>query len=197
MTPLGEFDVFFQLPCCCVSFRMLASVRNFERSWNLTKSFMAHMQKILLMAGVAGFIVLAGCSTPSPAPRQNLVDASLVEALDKIDHALIGMNKNASMPASSSAPTSNKNTMTVKWSGSAIGLLEAIILKLKHDNPNSKMELVVRGHPELPLPVSVDVKETPVDQLLGLIAAQIDQRADLYLEDQAFIIEYRVKVAKK
>ena len=147
-------------------------------------------------------LILCGCSSTPPAARPNVVDTQLAAALDRIDNALIGANNSQTkekpeVPADHSGSGEQKNVMTVHWSGPAIGLLEGVVLKLNHDNPNHPVELVTKGQPELPLPVSVDVHDKPIDDILALIAAQISSRADITLEDEAIVLEYRVKVSKK
>lgn len=141
---------------------------------------------------VCSCVFATACTTPpAAAPQPSLVDTALREALDKIDNKLIA--KAAPIHLSPSPA----RTVTVKWSGSAVELLGAIVLKLHDDDPSHKLELVTRGHPELPLPVSLDVVDMPVERVLALVAAQIDQRADITLEDNSIVVEYRVKAIKQ
>lgn len=81
--------------------------------------------------------------------------------------------------------TSPEGNVTIYWSGDAAKLLAEIATK-------TKKHFSSQGKPVLPLPISLDVKNASVQQLLESIADQINNRADIILENDAIILDYRI-----
>jgi hypothetical protein len=131
-------------------------------------------------------LVVAACATPpKPAPEVPSIVGNLMAQSKYRNETQLQVMGLANDPEKA-IKKSPEGNITIYWSGDAAKLLPEIALKIKKD-------FSVQGKPVLPLPVALDVKSASLQQVLESIADQINSRADIILENNSVILEYRIK----
>lgn len=131
-------------------------------------------------------LIVSACAAPSkPVPESPSIVANLMgQSKSRNDVQLQRMGlANDPEKAIKNSPEGN---VTIYWSGDAAMLLPEIATK-------TKKSFSMQGDPVLPLPVALDIKNASVQQVLESIADQINSRADIILENDSVILEYRIK----
>lgn len=129
--------------------------------------------------------IVVGCATPPKIVPESpsIVESLMVQSKLRNEAQLQALGL-ANDPEKA-IRTSPEGNVTIYWSGDAAKLLAEIATK-------TKKHFSLQGKPVLPLPISLDVKNASVQQLLESIADQINNRADIILENDAIILDYRI-----
>jgi defect-in-organelle-trafficking protein DotD len=135
-------------------------------------------------------LVLAGCATTKPKTTPNNaqveVDRQILEASRKIQFAQAELYQAGAVnQETTKVPipiTDDRQHVTLSWQGDALQL----VTKLARDRG---LDLSVMGV-RMPLPVNIDVKNTPYSTVIQMLRAQIGYRAEISEQSDTLVLQY-------
>lgn len=143
---------------------------------------MSHSSRFALF-GLVLSSVLAGCTTPAPAPQPAPVDpvSKQLDVTISKSHSETPVGPEVKI----AAPVYSISSNTVSYLGDARNLLKDVSAAMKWDFK------VTGPAPQLPIYVQIDVAGVPMKDFLSQLATQLSQRADIVVGRQVIELRYR------
>jgi defect-in-organelle-trafficking protein DotD len=147
----------------------------------------------LRLSALFAALVVSGCSTP-PAKNPAAADAERSARRQDLDARLSDTEARVAALKRSTSTAANRpvggvrvnpdNKVTVSWSGEAAPLVTQLARA-------KGLEPKITGKPIMPIPVSIDVTDADVVDVLRDIGAQLGSRADLIMRNNQLELRYR------
>lgn len=130
-------------------------------------------------------LILAGCASApqAPTPVVSAEPAPLERSAKNIERMMVELNRLESGLTAAKMRAAGE-PVTITYSGDAVNLVDRLA-KL-----TNRVFLVTGRHPA-PLPVSLDVQDRPVEEVLYLVGVQLGKRADILLDRDRIELRYQ------